>query len=56
MEKIIRENEELVLKIQKSGAKRHITKLRRAVVNDCNRRIEVDEISEIIRQKVLSEI
>ncbi|VDK87332.1 unnamed protein product [Litomosoides sigmodontis] len=51
VEKIIRENEKLVLKIQKSGAKRHITKLRTAVLNECKRRIEVDEISEIIRQK-----
>ncbi|KAK6101807.1 aspartyl/glutamyl-tRNA(Asn/Gln) amidotransferase B subunit [Brugia pahangi] len=53
-EKVIRENDKLVKKIQKSGAKRHATKLRAAVLNECNRRIEVDEISEIIRRKLLS--
>ncbi|EFO23014.2 hypothetical protein LOAG_05469 [Loa loa] len=53
VEKVVRENDKLVIKIQKSGAKRHITKLRTAVLNECNRRIEADEISEIIRQKLL---
>ncbi|CAG9536599.1 unnamed protein product [Cercopithifilaria johnstoni] len=53
VEKIIRENDKLVLKIQKNGAKRHVTKLRTAVLNECNRRIEADEISEIIKQKLL---
>ncbi|KAL4003602.1 aspartyl/glutamyl-tRNA(Asn/Gln) amidotransferase B subunit [Acanthocheilonema viteae] len=54
VEKIIRENDKLVVKIQKSGTKKHITKLRTAVLNECNRRIEVDEINEIIRQKLLA--
>lgn len=55
VEKVIRENDKLVSKIRKSGAKRHVTKLRTAVLNKCNRRIEADEISEIIKQKLLPE-
>uniref|UniRef100_A0A0R3S387 GatB_N domain-containing protein n=1 Tax=Elaeophora elaphi TaxID=1147741 RepID=A0A0R3S387_9BILA len=55
VEKIICENNKLVLKIQKGGAKRHFTKLRTAILNECNRRIEADEISEIIKQKLLPE-
>ncbi|EJW79779.1 PET112 family protein [Wuchereria bancrofti] len=54
VEKVIRENDKLVRKIQKSGAKRHATKLRAAILSECNRRIEADEISEIIRRKLLS--
>ncbi|EJW72622.1 hypothetical protein WUBG_16474 [Wuchereria bancrofti] len=51
VEKVIRENDKLVRKIQKSGAKRHATKLRAAILSECNRRIEADEI---IRRKLLS--
>lgn len=53
VEKVIHENDKLVMKIQKSGAKRHVTKLRTAILNECNRRIEADEISEIIKRKFL---
>uniref|UniRef100_A0A915PRK2 C2H2-type domain-containing protein n=1 Tax=Setaria digitata TaxID=48799 RepID=A0A915PRK2_9BILA len=46
VEKVLHENEDLVRKAQKSRAKRHFTKLRIAVLNECNRRIEADEINE----------
>lgn len=55
VEKVLRENHELAKKIQKSGAKKHVTKLRTAVLSECRRRIETDQISEIIKQKLLLE-
>ncbi|VDN06615.1 unnamed protein product [Thelazia callipaeda] len=51
-EKVMLDNSELVAKVRKNGAKKHFTKLRTAVLNECNRQIEADEISELIMQRI----
>ncbi|KAM3723362.1 Glutamyl-tRNA(Gln) amidotransferase subunit B [Dirofilaria immitis] len=47
VKKVFCENNKLVTKVQVNGTKRHITKLRTAILNECNRRIEADEINAL---------